>query len=80
MNPAVMEPSHMPKKMRTTKRPAKLWQAAWAHRATAQIDIFKLPKSSFPAEDEGSDKLTSSIFRRGSAGEQGFEGTRKVDN
>jgi hypothetical protein len=42
MKPAVMEPSHMPRTKRTTKRPAKFLQAAWQHKAIAQIKMFRL--------------------------------------
>jgi hypothetical protein len=43
-NPAVMDPSHIPRTRRTANNPPKLLQAAWEQRATAQIDIFKLEK------------------------------------
>jgi hypothetical protein len=41
-NPAVMDPSHMPRMRRTANKPAKFLQAAWQQRATAQIDILRL--------------------------------------
>jgi hypothetical protein len=41
-NPAVIDPSHIPRMRRTTNKPAKFLQAAWEQRATAQIDILKL--------------------------------------
>lgn len=42
MNPAVIEPSHMPKMRRTTNRPAKFLHAAWLHSATPHTKIFML--------------------------------------
>ena len=40
--PAVIEPSHIPRTKRTTKRPAKFLQAACEERAIANIKILKL--------------------------------------
>jgi len=40
MNPAVIDPSHMPRMMRTTKRPAKFLQAACVQSAILHIKIF----------------------------------------
>ena len=44
MNPAVMEPSHMPRKNLHTKSSAKLVQAAWQIREMAQTKILRLGK------------------------------------
>jgi hypothetical protein len=42
MNPAVMDPSHMPRKNLHTKSPAKLVQAAWQIREMAQTRTLRL--------------------------------------
>lgn len=42
-NPAVIDPSHIPKIKRTMNRPAKFLQAAWQHSATAQMKMLRLP-------------------------------------
>lgn len=42
MKPAVTEPSHIPRMKRTAKRPAKFLQAAWLHKAIAQMNMFRL--------------------------------------
>ena len=41
-NPAVIEPSHMPRTKRTAKRPAKFLQAACEQRAIAHMEMLKL--------------------------------------
>ena len=45
--PAVMDPSHIPRMRRTTNRPAKFLQAAWQHKATPQMKMFKLKACRF---------------------------------
>jgi hypothetical protein len=40
--PAVTDPSHIPRMRRATKRLAKLLQAAWQHKATPHMKMFKL--------------------------------------
>jgi hypothetical protein len=40
--PAVMEPSHIPRMRRAMKRPAKFLQAAWQHKVTPQMNMFRL--------------------------------------
>jgi hypothetical protein len=47
IKPGVMEDSQIPRMRRTTKRPAKLLQAAWLHKAMAQINMFKLDTHRF---------------------------------
>lgn len=42
MNPAVMEPSHMPRKSLHTKSSVKLVQAAWHANEMPQTKIFRL--------------------------------------
>jgi hypothetical protein len=42
INPAVMDPSQIPRTKRTAKRPAKFLQAAWQHKTTPQMNMFKL--------------------------------------
>lgn len=42
MNPAVIDPSHMPKNNLHTKRPAKLVHAAWQVSAIAQTRMLRL--------------------------------------
>lgn len=42
MNPAVIDPSHMPRMRRTTNNPAKFLQAACVQRATPQIKMLML--------------------------------------
>ena len=42
MKPAVMDPSHMPRIKRNTKRLAKLLQAAWQANAMPQTKILTL--------------------------------------
>ena len=42
MNPAVMEPSHMPSTNLHTKSPVKLVQAAWETNAMPQMRMFRL--------------------------------------
>jgi hypothetical protein len=42
MKPAVMDPSHIPKTKRATKRPAKSVQAAWQANAMPQTNILML--------------------------------------
>ena len=47
IKPAVIEPSQIPRIRRTAKRPAKLLQAAWLHKAMAQMNTFKLDTRHF---------------------------------
>ena len=43
MNPAVIEPSHMPRMNRTAKRPPKFLQAACEQSATPHMKMLMLP-------------------------------------
>lgn len=66
MNPAVIEPSHIPRMMRTTKSPAKFLHAAWEHRAIAQMDMFKLSSGGpfSPGHGEGADTVPHPLSDR----------------
>ena len=82
--PAVIEPSHMPRTKRATKRPAKFLQAACAQSATAHIEMLKLDVGKMVMyRQHGIDIMimhTSSICRREIAGDRDSGETRKPDS
>ena len=60
-----MQPSHIPRTKRTTKRPVKFLQAAWQHKATLQMNMFKLEMCHFRGRSAMKCvQQTSSIFRQ----------------
>jgi len=59
-NPAVILPSHIPRIRRTANKPAKFLQAAWAQRATAQMDMLKLERGYELQDDK--EELSSNLI------------------
>lgn len=80
MNPAVIDPSHMPRIRRTTNRPAKFLHAAWEHKAIAHTVIFKLQRDEKQKSGGETITRTSSIFQRGISVVLNFEDTQIRDN
>jgi len=80
MNPAVMEPSHMPKMSLHTKSSAKLVQAAWQIKEMAQMKMLRLDIGLVMNCNCTHTTLASSIFQLGTAGGQDSEGIQRRSN
>lgn len=82
MNPAVMEPSHIPRISRTTNRPAKFVHAAWHIKATAQVKMFILQFRCQAANQKRKLQVmvrTSSICPQEIAAKPSFEAKEKSE-